>query len=207
MHLNRCIFCKFGIVIATNRSMKKIVLLMLIVVLGASISNAQKKEGDLINWVSFEEALSLQKKNPKKIMMDVYTVWCGPCKMLDRNTFKNPDVADYVNEHYYAVKFNAQGEGDINYNGRTFSNPGYDPAKAMRRNATHQLALALKVRAFPTIIFFDEESKMIAPIQSYKTPQQLELYLKLFKDDDYKAMKSQEDFNTYYSAFQPTFKG
>ena len=183
------------------------ILILLAGVLGTSISTAQKKEGDLINWVTFEEALALQKQKPKKIMMDVYTVWCGPCKMLDKNTFKNKDVADYVNENYYAVKFNAQGDGDIDYNGRTFSNPGYDPAKAMRRNATHELARALKVRAFPTIVFFDEEGNFIAPIQSYKTPQQLELYLKLFKDDEHKNMKTQDDFNTYYSAFVPSFKG
>ena len=35
-----------------------------------------------INWLTFEEAIALQKKKPKKIMMDVYTNWCGPCKML-----------------------------------------------------------------------------------------------------------------------------
>ena len=41
--------------------------------------------------------------------MDMYTVWCGPCKMLDKNTFHNKDVADYINKYYYAVKFNAEG--------------------------------------------------------------------------------------------------
>ena len=35
-----------------------------------------------INWVRLEEAVKLQKKNPKKIMIDMYTKWCGPCKMI-----------------------------------------------------------------------------------------------------------------------------
>ena len=35
-----------------------------------------------VNWISFEQAVELQKTNPKNIMMDVYTKWCGPCKML-----------------------------------------------------------------------------------------------------------------------------
>ena len=39
-----------------------------------------------INWMSLEEALEAQKTSPKKIFIDAYTVWCGPCKMLDRNT-------------------------------------------------------------------------------------------------------------------------
>ena len=60
-----------------------------------------------VNWIGFEEAFELQKKVPKPIIVDFYTVWCGPCKLLDRYTFSNKDVAEYLNEYYYAVKFNA----------------------------------------------------------------------------------------------------
>ena len=35
-----------------------------------------------INWLSFEEAVEAQKVSPKKIFVDAYTVWCGPCKMI-----------------------------------------------------------------------------------------------------------------------------
>ena len=41
--------------------------------------------------------------------MDIYTDWCGPCKLMDKNTFQNPDVAQYLNNNFYAVKFNAEG--------------------------------------------------------------------------------------------------
>jgi len=158
-----------------------------------------------INWVTFEEAVALQKKNPKKIMMDVYTNWCGPCKMLDRNTFKNKDVVTYVNENFYAVKFNGEGNSEVTYKDNTFKNPGYDPEKANKRNSAHEFARFLQIRAYPTIAFFDEELKLIAPITGYQRPQQLELYLKLFKDNAYKKMTSQESFNEYYKAFKPTF--
>ena len=66
--------------------MKKIILLLILLIAGVSV-NAQESE---INWMSLEEAVQAQAKNPKKIMMDVYTSWCGPCKMLDKNTFQNP---------------------------------------------------------------------------------------------------------------------
>ena len=160
-----------------------------------------------INWVTLEEAMELQKKEPKKIMMDVYTNWCGPCKMLDKDTFQNEDVANYVNEHFYAVKFNAEGSGKITYKDQTFSNPNYDPSKANRRNSAHEFSRYLKVQAYPTIVFFDEEANFIAPIRGYQKPQGLELYLKLFKSDKYKDMKTQEQFNEYYKAFKPSFKG
>ncbi len=159
-----------------------------------------------INWLTIEEAMELQKKEPRKIIMDVYTNWCGPCKMLDKYTFHNEDVVDYVNKHYYAVKFNGEGNDSVTYKDKTFGNPNYDPAKANRRNSAHEFTRALKVRAYPTMVFFDEEANVIYPISGYLKPQQIELYLKLVKTDKHKEMDTQEKFNEYYKSFKPTFK-
>ena len=182
--------------------MKKLAFVMILALSMSFTSIAQQ-----INWVSFEEALVLQKKNPKKIMMDVYTNWCGPCKMLDRNTFQNPDVAKYVNDNYYAVKFDAEGNENINYKGNTYDNKGYKPEMASRRNSVHNLTHALQVNAYPTIVFFDENGDVIFPLRGYQQPQQLELYLKMFLNDKHKEMKTQEDFNAYHTSFKPQFKG
>jgi thioredoxin-related protein len=158
-----------------------------------------------IKWMTLEEAVALQKKAPRKIMMDVYANWCGPCKMLDKNTFQNKDVANYVNKNYYAVKFNGEGNEVVNFNGNTFKNPSYNPAKANTRNSAHQLASYLQISAYPTIVFFDETGNVIAPIRGYQSPPQLELYLKMFKDDTHKTIDTQEKFNAYYKAFTPQF--
>lgn len=182
--------------------MKKIVYIFAFTLLYSIGSVAQVLE---INWVTLDEALELQKKNPKKIMMDVYTNWCGPCKMLDKNTFHNPDVVNFVNANYYAVKFNGEGNDQVNFDGKTFSNPNYNPALANRRNSAHELTRYLQVSAYPTIVFFDEEAKVIAPIRGYQKPQGIELYLKLFKEDDYVGM-DQESFNAYALAFKPEFQ-
>ena len=160
-----------------------------------------------INWITLDEALTLQKNTPKKIMMDVYTNWCGPCKLLDRNTFQNQDVVAYVNKYYYAVKFNGEGNVVVTFDNKTFDNPNYNPANANRRNAAHQLTAYLQVSAYPTIVFFDEDSKVIAPIRGYKNPQELEFYLKMFKNDDHKAIDTQEKLNSYYKSFRSEFKG
>ncbi len=134
-----------------------------------------------IQWMSFEQAQEAMKKEPRKLFVDVYTYWCGPCKMLDRNTFANPQFAKYVNENYYAVKFNAQDENDIVFAGNTYSNPNYDPKRGQRRrNATHQLAGAFQVRAFPTMVILNEQLQIMKSIRGYKTPQQLQPILKQF---------------------------
>lgn len=188
--------------------MKKIKLLIAFIAFGTLVSfqNVSETSEKEINWMTLEEAIELQEKEPRKIIMDVYTNWCGPCKMLDKNTFHNEDVVDYVNEHYYAVKFNAEGSNAVTYKDKTYKNPNYDPAKANRRNSVHEFSRFLKVRAYPTMVFFDEKGDFIAPISGYLKPRQLELYLKLFKTDKYKEMDTQEKFNEYYKNFEPAFK-
>ncbi len=48
-------------------------------------------EGQLVSktvrWLSWEEAIELSKEDPRKIVIDVYTEWCGWCKKMDKTTF------------------------------------------------------------------------------------------------------------------------
>lgn len=157
-----------------------------------------------INWMTVEEAAEAQKKEPRKVLIDVYTTWCGPCKMMDANTFTNEDVIDYINKHYYAVKFNAESPDEVEFKGETYSNANYDP-NARGRNGVHDFSRALRVSAYPTIVYLDEELNMIAPIKGYQNPAQIELYLKFFHSNDYQSVQSQEDWEAYQNAFEPSF--
>ena len=159
-----------------------------------------------IQWMSMNEALAAQKKTPKKIIMDVYTNWCGPCKMMDKNTFQNKDVVDYVNANFYPVKFNAEGTEEILYNDYTYTNPNYKEGRR-GRNSQHHLASALKITGYPSIVFFDEKGGVIAPVPGYRTPQQLELYLKMIHNDDYKTLTNGKAWRDYEKAFVSEFQG
>lgn len=166
-----------------------------------SCTNAQ----DEINWMSMDEALEAQKETPKKIMMDAYTVWCGPCKMMDKNTFGNKDVIAYVNENYYPVKFNAEGNDTITYRGKDYTNPKYDPNRKSGRNYQHELAQFIGVRGYPSIVFFDEAAEVITSVMGYRKPRQIELFLKMFATDDYKELNSNEAVEAYQKNFEPSF--
>ncbi|SHI84835.1 thioredoxin family protein [Aquimarina spongiae] len=174
-------------------------LLLICVMLLCVTTQAQE-----IKWMSFNEALEAQKKEPRKIFMDVYTDWCGPCKLLDKKTFHNKDVVSYVNENFYAVKFNAEGTEKIEYNNFTYTNPNYKHGRK-GRNSQHFFANALKISGYPSIVFFDENGGLIAPVVGYKTPQQLELYLKMIHSDDYKQLTSADAWKKYEKAFVGTF--
>lgn len=146
--------------------MKKF-LIATVLFMGTFISSAQE-----IKWLTVDEALAAQKKNPKPIFMDVYTDWCGPCKMLDKNTFADPEFAKYVSANYYAVKFNAEGNSTVNYKGKSYKNPGFDPVRK-GRNAVHEFTLLLKVRAYPSMFILDANGEVKEPIIGYYSAQQL----------------------------------
>ena len=160
-----------------------------------------------INWISLDEAMEAQKINPKNLILDVYTNWCGPCKLMDKNTFQNKFISQYINKYYYAVKFNAEGNETINFNGRKFTNTGYDKNRSQSRNSSHQFAQFLGVNAYPTTLFFDDKMNLITPIKGYLVPKQLEIYLELFKNDEYKLVKSQNDFDKFIKTFKSKQKG
>ncbi len=179
--------------------MKKILLLLILMTIGHL--NAQE-----INWMTMNEALAAQQENPKKIFMDVYTTWCGPCKMMDRNTFSSKEVIDYINDNYYAVKFNAEGTEEIIFEDFTYTNPNYQEGRK-GRNTTHFFADALKLRGYPSIVFFGLDGTLIQAIPGYKTPSQLEIYLKMIGSDDYLKVVTAEEWAEYQENFKGTFKG
>jgi thioredoxin-related protein len=141
--------------------MKKLVIALLIVF---SI-NAKAQE---IKWTTLNQALTLQKKSPKPIFIDVYTDWCGPCKVLDKKTFHDKAVADYINANYYAVKFNAEGNSAVTYKGVKYGNKGY-VANKKGKNTTHDLVTKFKVPSYPAMVIIGKTgsySKTILGLRS-----------------------------------------
>lgn len=147
--------------------MKKSILLVLFA-LTTLVSNAQE-----IKWMSMKDALTAQKKNKKPIFIDAYTVWCGPCKMLDKNTFSDEKVVKAINEKYNAVKFNAEGDEEIQFHGKLYKNPNYQEARKNSRNGMHEFTGFLQVPGYPTMVVINSDGKIQKSIVGYNTPADL----------------------------------
>lgn len=99
----------------------------------AKVAGAEK--GTQFFKGTFAQALAKAKKENKKLMVDCYTLWCGPCRYMATNIFPNDTLGAYMNEHFVCMKLDMEhGEGP-------------------ERNKTFQ------VEAYPTFIFFDADGK------------------------------------------------
>jgi thioredoxin-related protein len=136
-----------------------------------------------INWLTWEEAQEVNQQEPRKIMVDVYTQWCGWCKKMDSETFAEKDICDYINAHYYAVKFDAGTKEDIDLNGRVYK------FIKTTRGGYHELASEIMFgkMSYPTIVFMDENFNILQPIPGYKDPGSLDKIMKYFAEDFYKT--------------------
>ncbi len=158
--------------------MKNLSLLFLLLSIFVSCKPAAQESSTEINWVSLEEAQAMTAKAPRKILVDVYTPWCGPCKKMDKQTFKDPDVIQYINQNFYAVKFNAESSEAVDFKGKAFANPNYDATRnKMARNSPHELTRFLNIRAYPTLVLLDEELEVTERLKGYKTVEKLLLEL------------------------------
>ncbi len=132
-----------------------------------------------IEWISIEEAEKRMKNEPRKVLVDVYTNWCGWCKRMDQTTFKDPKVVDYINKNYYAVKLNAEQDGAIQFGGRTYE----------KTQKYHDLAIVLLQgkMSFPSVAYIDTDKKVITSVPGFQTAQDMIKIVSFIGEDFWKT--------------------
>lgn len=161
-------------------SVPKKLAFVLLLVLGSLAVMAQER----IQWLTWEEAIALSNEEKRKFVVDVYTDWCRFCKKMDTATFQDPNVTEYINENYYAIKFNAEQREDIRLHEKV-----YKYVRPAGQRGYHQLAAEITFGklSYPTVVFLDEEMQVIQPIAGYKEADFLELVMKYFAEDHHKT--------------------
>ncbi|MEJ7589895.1 MAG: DUF255 domain-containing protein [Ferruginibacter sp.] len=173
--------------------MRKFTLFFLssmIVMLMASFLVPKKEK---VQWLSIKEMQAAYKKNPKPIIVDVYTNWCGWCKVMDKETYNNEKVAAYINEKYYAVKYDAESKEAVEWNGKQYL---YNA-----QNKVNDMAVYLMYgqMSYPTTVFLSTLDAKPAPLAGYLKPKELEIPLKFFGDGAYKT-KNFLDYSKSFTA-------
>ena len=153
---------------------------------------SKTESAEKINWISLEQLAERSTLEPRPVLIDVYTTWCGWCKHMERTTYMNNDVVRYINEKYYAVKFDAETKAPVTFKGRKFTY--YAPWNV------HELAIYLTNRnlQFPHTVFMSDYNAAPAPLAGYLKPGEIEVPLRFYGDSAYLTMN--------YPAFEQLMK-
>lgn len=159
----------------------------------ATTTSANEKE---VNWMSLDDVQAAMKKQPKKVLIDFYTGWCGWCKVMDKKTYSNPDIIKYINDNFYAVKFDAERKDTV-----SFLNKEYSFKTEMRANDLAIQLLGGRL-SYPTTLIMMEQFQNPQPIPGYLDVVKMETILKYLNENKYLTVKWED----YQKDFKPVFK-
>ena len=150
-----------------------------------------------IHWItSIDELQAKMQANPKKVYIDMYTDWCGWCKKMDATTFQNPDLIKYINNNFYAVRFNAESKDVIHFQGKEYSfNPQF-------KANTLAVELMKGSMSYPTAVIMMENFANPQAIPGYMTVPQLETILSYLGDNMYKH----QAWDAYQKEYKPKWE-
>jgi thioredoxin-related protein len=146
--------------------------------------STSKVDGN-VNWLTLEGATELMKNKkdgkPKKMMLFVNSDFNNSSKIMLASSFRHPVISDYINSNFYPVKINYDTPDTVKFNEGIFINeqnvPGYP----------NQFTIALlqpDIR-LPSIVFIDEEFRLIFALRGYFPPETLERYMDFISKDLY----------------------
>ena len=148
---------------------------LVLLVVFASEAFAGGDKGAELQWKPFTDGFAEAKKSKKKIMLDVYTDWCGWCKRLDKDVYGNAKVATYLNDHYVVIKLNAESSKKVTYKDTSYTE--------------REFAKYFGVSGYPIIIFFEQNGEPITPLGGYVASEKFLPIIKFIGEDFYKTME------------------
>lgn len=149
-----------------------------------------------LQWLTLEEAEQKLAQEPRPLLIDLYTDWCGWCKVMDRKTYTNQDLIKYLNEKFYVVKLNAESKKEITWKGKLYSyNTGYK---------THDIAIAFTngELAYPSTVILPVNENTPQAIAGMLEVKEMEMLTKYFGENKYGKVS----FDDYAKSFSPSWK-
>ncbi|MCX6152796.1 MAG: DUF255 domain-containing protein [Candidatus Kapabacteria bacterium] len=129
--------------------------------------------------MSLDSALGLAKKHNKLIMIDGYTDWCKWCKVMDKETFSDHKVIDFLNKNFIPSAFDMEtGDG-------------------------LKLSMKYLINAYPTVFFLNSNGRLVYKIVGYLKPDEFiaELNKCLKPENLMKLTGYSDDLNIGYPDF------
>ncbi len=151
----------------------------------------------LVKWLTLEEAVKLNKAQPKPFLIDFYTDWCGWCKHMMRTTYSTQGLADYINTYFYPVKFDAETHDTIHFMDTVFVNTN----KEKRHPNDFAIKMLNGQMSYPSTVFMSSDFKFQFNTAGYLEVQSIEPMLIFMVEGVFKA----SNYNDFSASFKHAF--
>jgi thioredoxin-related protein len=115
------------------------------------------KTPEKLDWLAFDAATEQAKKENKHLIVDIYTSWCGWCRVMERQTYGNPEVAAYLKSNFILAKVNGESSSTLHWKGQAMSE--------------RQFAKTVGVTGYPSTFFMKPDAELLGGVPGYiKSP-------------------------------------
>ena len=127
-----------------------------------------------IRWTDLEEGLAEAKRTGRPLLVDVQTKWCGWCRKMDKTTYADAAVREFVGRKFIAARVDAEDDDSrVDYGGV---------------ESTHrQFADSFRITGYPTTLFFAADGALVTQVPGFVKPDQFLGVLRFIGDGHYKT--------------------
>ncbi len=141
-----------------------------------------------LDWLAFDAATAQAQKQGKHIIVDIYTTWCGWCKVMDRQTYGDPEVAAYLRSNFILAKVNGESASVIHWKGQAISE--------------RQFARAVGVTGYPATYFLKPNAELVGGVPGYIKAPDFMVYAQYISTKWYEKGKIQASVHSLQTAAQ-----
>lgn len=147
---------------------------------GAAESDSGEGQSESkIDWVSFDKGMELAESEKKLLVVDFYTDWCHWCKVMDKKTYGNDEVIDFVKDNIVMAKINPEtAEGKFEFREARYSG--------------RELSMMFGVTGFPTTVFISAKGELLSSVPGFIPAEEFVMILRYLAGNWYEKMKFDE---------------
>jgi len=132
----------------------------------------------VLNWLPYNEGLTLAEKENKHVVIYFYTDGCSWCKKMVDQTYSNEEVKKVLSDKFVTIKINARSENKVVEDGKEVTG--------------RELATLYQVSGYPTTWFLESNHSPIAPLPGYVNTEQFIPVLNYIGEGWYKSISFKE---------------